>query len=379
MTLPSRAFSAASMNAINDVRASKELTKKKVISSRPTDLPDAESLYDELQIVRKEIATQQKVIKTQQTRNGRLAAELKHRESQLADIFDGAERKSKNDQLQARILHLEFELREKNDELAKVKFDKQTNSLNELKQANEIYATELARLKKIIFDRQEVNRAKVQEERKQQIGQLKSALAKIGKERETLKLENGKFTAQLDTLKNGQMDEKMKSKKELDTLRTELRRARVSQSKQTIATSSTNNDDNDDALRRENEHLKKKIEKMASEAKVYDQATHGSGHAIDKLENTVSDLQLSLKEAETREQTHQATLADLRRKLDQSEEQIATLEEKISTQKKTASPQISRRSSVKVTTPPPSTTPGVTETDIIGALTTHIFRTDLIA
>ena len=111
--------------------------------------------------------------------------------------------------------------------LAKVKFDKQTNSLNELKQANEIYATELARLKKIIFDRQEVNRAKVQEERKQQIGQLKSALAKIGKERETLKLENGKFTAQLDTLKNGQMDEKMKSKKELDTLRTELRRARV--------------------------------------------------------------------------------------------------------------------------------------------------------
>ena len=53
-----------------------------------------------------------------------------------------------------------------------------------------------------------------------------------------------------------------------------------------------------------------------------------------------------MKEAETREQTHQVTLADLRRKLDQSEDQIATLEEKISTQKKTASPQISRRSSV---------------------------------
>ena len=67
--------------------------------------------------MRKEISTQQKVIKTQQTRNGRLSEELKRRESQLADIFDGTERKTKNDQLQARILHLEFELREKNDEL----------------------------------------------------------------------------------------------------------------------------------------------------------------------------------------------------------------------------------------------------------------------
>ena len=63
------------------------------ITFRPTDLPDAESLYDELQIVRKEIATQQKVIKTQRTKNVRLEAELKKRESQLADIFDGNERK----------------------------------------------------------------------------------------------------------------------------------------------------------------------------------------------------------------------------------------------------------------------------------------------
>ena len=35
-------------------------------------------------------------------------------------------------------MHLEFELREKNDELAKVKFDQQTNSINELKKANEV-------------------------------------------------------------------------------------------------------------------------------------------------------------------------------------------------------------------------------------------------
>ena len=138
-------------------------------------------------------------------------------------------------------MHLEFELREKNDELAKVKFDQQTNSINELKKANvvsfryswtrmkhlKIYATELDRLKKIIFDRQEVNKAKVQEERKQQITQLKTALAKIGRERETLKLENEKYSSQLENLKGSTIDEKLKNKKELDHLRTELRKARV--------------------------------------------------------------------------------------------------------------------------------------------------------
>ena len=91
----------------------------------------------------------------------------------------------------------------------------------------QIYANELDRLKKIIFDRQEVNKAKVQEERKQQISQLKNALAKIGREREILKLENEKFSSQLENLKSSQLDDKLKSRKELDHLRTELRKARV--------------------------------------------------------------------------------------------------------------------------------------------------------
>lgn len=378
MSIPlkaTRSFSAASMNAINDVRSSKELTKKKVVNnSRPTTLPDAESLYDELQIVRKEIATQQKVIKTQQTRNGRLEAELKKRESQLADIFDGTERKSKNDQLQARIMHLEFELREKNDELAKVKFNQHTNSINELKKANEIYATELDRLKKIIFDRQEVNKAKVQEERKQQITQLKNALAKIGRERETLKLENEKYSSQLESLKGSTIDEKLKNKKELDHLRTELRKARVSQSKQAIANPSSMANQTDDtaALKLENDHLKTKIEKMASEAKEYESVKNGFGNAIDKLENTISDLQLSLKDAENRDQQNDELIRQLRQELGQSREQITDLETKLETM--IEAPKLeSRRTSIAVPTPPP----GIVEADIMGAITTHIYRVDL--
>ena len=31
---------------------------------------------------------------------------------------------------------------------------------------------------------------------------------------------------------------------------------------------------------------------MASEAKEYENVKHGSGHTIDKLENTISDLQV---------------------------------------------------------------------------------------
>jgi len=378
MSIPlkaTRSFSAASMNAINDVRSSKELTKKKVVNnSRPTDLPDAESLYDELQIVRKEIATQQKVIKTQRTKNVRLEAELKKRESQLADIFDGNERKSKNDQLQARIMHLEFELREKNEELAKVKFDQQTNSINELKKANEIYATELDRLKKIIFDRQEVNKAKVQEERKQQISQLKNALTKIGRERETLKLENEKFSSQLENLKSSQLDDKLKSRKELDHLRTELRKARVTQSKAEISKPQEANQSSD-SIKSENEHLRRKIEKMALEAKDYENVKHDSGHAIDKLENTISDLEISLKESKSNETSAEKTIELLRQELASSKQTITTLETRLEGMiEAPKSEPISRRTSVASEKPP-----GVVEADIIGALTGHIYRTDLTA
>ena len=57
---------------------------------RPSELPPAESLYDELQIARKEIATQKKVITQQKTRNDRLESDLKKREAQMEEILSGS-------------------------------------------------------------------------------------------------------------------------------------------------------------------------------------------------------------------------------------------------------------------------------------------------
>ena len=73
-----------------------------------------------------------------------------------------------------------------------------------------------------------------------------------------------------------------------------MSRILLSQSKQAIAnpSSTANQTDDTGALKLENDHLKKKIEKMASEAKEYENVKHGSGHTIDKLENTISDLQV---------------------------------------------------------------------------------------
>jgi len=219
-----------------------------------------------------------------------------------------------------------------------------------------------------------VNKAKVQEERKQQITQLKNALAKIGRERETLKLEKEKYSSQVESLKGSTIDEKLKNKKELDHLRTELRKARVSQSKQAIANPSSMANQTDDtvALKLENDHLKTKIDKMASEAKEYENVKNGSGHAIDKLENTVSDLQLSLKDAENRDQQNNELIRQLRQELGQSREQITKLETKLETM--IEAPKLeSRRTSIAVPTPPP----GIVEADIMGAITTHIYRVDL--
>ena len=53
-----------------------------------------------------------------------------------------------------------------------------------------------------------------------------------------------------------------------------------------------NQTDDTAALNLENDHLKTKIEKMASEAKEYESVKNGFGNAIDKLENTISDLQV---------------------------------------------------------------------------------------
>ena len=60
------------------------------IRFRPSELPPAESLYDELQIARKEIATQKKVITQQKTRNDRLESDLKKREAQMEEILSGS-------------------------------------------------------------------------------------------------------------------------------------------------------------------------------------------------------------------------------------------------------------------------------------------------
>ena len=56
---------------------------------RPSELPPAETLYDELQIARKEISTQKKVITQQKTRNDRLESDLKKREAQMEEILTG--------------------------------------------------------------------------------------------------------------------------------------------------------------------------------------------------------------------------------------------------------------------------------------------------
>jgi len=82
-----------SMSAMMSVNYSKEITsiKKNDFSKtkRPSELPPAESLYDELQIARKEISTQKKVITQQKTRNDRLESDLKKREAQMEEILTG--------------------------------------------------------------------------------------------------------------------------------------------------------------------------------------------------------------------------------------------------------------------------------------------------
>ena len=161
-----------SMSAMMSVNYSKEITSNKkndynktkrylhfsqsgffISLFRPSELPPAESLYDELQIARKEISTQKKVITQQKTRNDRLESDLKKREAQMEEILSGTGSKrlryifglwiilifsTKNDQLRARILRLERELRHKDLELGKALFDMKNTDINELKMAVEV-------------------------------------------------------------------------------------------------------------------------------------------------------------------------------------------------------------------------------------------------
>ena len=107
---PMKAFrsESPSMSAMMSVNYSKEITSNKkndynktkrylhfsqsgffIPLFRPSELPPAESLYDELQIARKEISTQKKVITQQKTRNDRLESDLKKREAQMEEILSG--------------------------------------------------------------------------------------------------------------------------------------------------------------------------------------------------------------------------------------------------------------------------------------------------
>ena len=46
-------------------------------------------MYDELEVSRKEIQTQKKIISAQKTRNNRLEADLRKREEQMEAILNG--------------------------------------------------------------------------------------------------------------------------------------------------------------------------------------------------------------------------------------------------------------------------------------------------
>ena len=68
---------------------SQNLTEKQKSKKKIANLPDAETLYDELEVSRKEVANQRKVIKAQKTRNDRLEADLKKREHQIEEVLTG--------------------------------------------------------------------------------------------------------------------------------------------------------------------------------------------------------------------------------------------------------------------------------------------------
>ena len=88
---PVRAFRSDSpaMTAMNSVKLSQTITDKPKSKKKIGNIPDAETLYDELEVSRKEVATQRKVIKAQKTRNDRLEADLKKREHQMEEILTG--------------------------------------------------------------------------------------------------------------------------------------------------------------------------------------------------------------------------------------------------------------------------------------------------
>merc|ERR1711990_218156 len=155
------------MSALMSVNHSKIVTNSKNKNpNRPNELPSAETLYDELQITKKEISIQKKIIKNQKTRNDRLENDLKKREIQIENILNPDNKQTtKNDQLRARIIRVERELRHKGVELGKINFDLKTTDVNELKLAVEIYAAEVDRLRNLSENQNEITKVKIQKER----------------------------------------------------------------------------------------------------------------------------------------------------------------------------------------------------------------------
>jgi len=391
---PMKAFrsESPSMSAMMSVNYSKEITSTKKNdfnkTKRPSELPPAETLYDELQIARKEISTQKKVITQQKTRNDRLESDLKKREAQMEEILAGTGSKStKNDQLRARILRLERELRHKDLELGKALFDMKNTDINELKMAVEIYATEVDRLRKISADQMHLTEVSRQKERKTQISQLKKALAALGKEKEVLQLENEKYQTQLDSLRDSKLDGQIKQKKEIDHLRNELRKARISNPKSVEAREAskkeTKTDNKLEKLSAENEHLKSKIDIMAGEAREMQKLIDTkSSKNIDneKFENVTNELQTEIDD-KTKE------IIFLKSKIQKLEEreELAKMEaiemsaknskESNINSKRDVMESVSRRSSISSVKSMSVTE----EAGIIGAITGHIYRTDAIS
>lgn len=382
---PIKAFrcSSPAMSAVMSVNHSQQVASpNKKSKKRPSDLPSPETLYDELQIARKEISTQNKIITAQKTRGERLEADLKKRESQIEDILSGdGKQTTKNDQLRAKILRVERELRQKDLELGKLQFDLKTTDVNELKLAVEIYAAEVDRLRNLSQNQNALTKVSIQRERQEQIKKLKLALTSSGKEKEILRLENEKFQSQLENLRGTKVDSQIKQKREIDHLRHELRKARISNPKSVEAKEHKdicNQRENDvSVIRKENEHLKAKIDKMADAAKEYERQL--------KVQNENNDYRSSIE--------YEMKL--LKDDLHKKDEEIMNQRNQINEMKKneakfdgqqnmhtTKSIGVSKNKNTiieKVPDSNPSLRQNSDEDKVVGAIVAHIYRTDAIS
>ncbi|CAG5089779.1 Oidioi.mRNA.OKI2018_I69.PAR.g12346.t1.cds [Oikopleura dioica] len=245
-------------------------TKPKPTRIRPGALPDPETLYDELEASRKEIATQKQLINAQKTRNQRLEQELKSRETELEKIYsgdNGRESSTKNDQLRCKIIRLERDLRQKDVDLGKLQFEMKTTDVNELKIAlkGRVLSNYLSDISTFGPPTKKRKKEPSRRERKAQIAGLKKAIQVSGKECETLRIENEKYRTQLETLRKTDLDAKLKMKNENEYLKTQLRKSRKENPSATLAGPIVKQGDHSEKLKSENEFLRQKVDKMSDE------------------------------------------------------------------------------------------------------------------